>query len=97
MVSPAGILSATASAVARLSVRAVSSDSGRFESPLVSPAGLVHLTLRALDGQKFVIQASTNLASWTDLGTVTVVGESAEFVDVDATNCPSRYYRAKRF
>jgi hypothetical protein len=68
-----------------------------FDSLIVSPDGQVRLTLRATAGQTYVIQASTNLESWNDLGTVQILGETAEFVDVDATNHPYRCYRAKLF
>ena len=63
----------------------------------VSPDGQVRLTLRALAGQTLVVQASTDLQAWDDLGTVQILGESAEFVDVDATTHQYRYYRAKLF
>jgi regulation of enolase protein 1 (concanavalin A-like superfamily) len=71
--------------------------SGKIEPLIVSPDGQVRLTLRALAGQTFVIQASTNLESWDDLGTVNILGESAEFMDVNATKFQCRFYRAKLF
>ncbi len=88
------------SAVAMVSLTvtpSVPTDPGKFDSLLLSADGQVHLTLRALAGQTFVIQASTNLGSWNDLGTVTLIGATAEFVDVNATHHPSRCYRAKLF
>ena len=69
-----------------------------IDSIIVSPDGQVHLTLRALAGQTFVIQASTDLVSWDDLRTVDILDDSsAEFVDLEATQYQHRYYRAKLF
>ena len=69
----------------------------QMESLIVSPEGQVHLTMRAAPGQTLVVQTSTNLQSWIDLGTVEIMDELAEFVDVGATNHQFRYYRAKQF
>jgi glucose/arabinose dehydrogenase len=69
-----------------------------IDSIIVSPDGQVHLTLRALAGQTFVVQASTDLLSWEDLGMVDILDDlSAEFVDLEATQYQHRYYRAKLF
>lgn len=60
----------------------------------ISPEGHVHLTVRASDGKTLMVQASTNLLDWYDMGTVLIQGESAEFVDEDATQDQFRFYRA---
>lgn len=69
----------------------------RIESPIVLPDGQVRLILRAPVGQSLVVQASTNLHDWNDLGTVEILGESAEFVDVEAAQFQYLFYRATLF
>lgn len=63
----------------------------------VSPDGNVHLTVRASDGKSLMVQSSTNLHDWNDLGTVLIQGESAEFVDTDAAQHRYHFYRATLF
>ncbi|HEX5398412.1 MAG TPA: hypothetical protein VFY06_05120 [Verrucomicrobiae bacterium] len=46
-------------------------------------------------GQSMEIQASTNLAKWDTLATITNNGGILNFVDRDATNYPARFYRLK--
>ena len=82
-------------AVAQAAPGAVLPGSAKIESLIISQDGQVHLTLRASAGQSYVVQGSTDLESWDDLGAVQMPGELAEFVDVNATNYQSRYYRTK--
>jgi hypothetical protein len=46
-------------------------------------------------GSNIVIQASSNLQSWTSISTNTVVGGSVSYTDTTATASSSRFYRAK--
>jgi hypothetical protein len=73
----------------------VSPGSITIDSIIVFPDGQVRLTVRALPGQTFVVQASTDLVSWDDLGTADILDDlPTEFVDVEASQYQHRYYRA---
>jgi hypothetical protein len=73
----------------------VSPGSITIDSIIVFPDGQVRLTVRALPGQTFVVQASTDLVSWDDLGTADILDDlPTEFVDVEAAQYQHRYYRA---
>jgi len=67
----------------------------KVRSLVVSPEGRVQLILQAPSGQRFVIQASSDLDSWEDLGTVDSDETPVEFVDPAAVNHLRRFYRAK--
>jgi hypothetical protein len=53
------------------------------------------LSLSGLPGQRFVIEASTDLQSWVPLSVVTVGAGTAEFNDPDASAFGQRFYRAR--
>ena len=60
----------------------------------LTPAGQVLLSVIGQNGYTYDVQASSDLATWTILGTV-FLDESgaADFVDADAANYPARFYR----
>jgi len=49
-----------------------------------------------MSGQKYIVEASTDLTNWTVLLTNRVTNSSYRFVDPNAPNYTDRYYRAKR-
>jgi hypothetical protein len=59
----------------------------------MKPEGF-RLTLSGQYGDSFNIYASTNLADWPMLGTVTSSWGRVQFTDRDAGNFPRRFYRA---
>ena len=52
------------------------------------------LTLTGEFGTRYTIWTSTNLAEWTEAGTVTNTYGTAQFTDEAATNTPHRFYQA---
>jgi hypothetical protein len=60
------------------------------------PAGF-GLPIRGELGMNVVIEFSTNLVldGWTAIETNTITEEALEFIDPDATNRPSKYYRIR--
>ena len=51
--------------------------------------------LSGMAGQTVVIEASTNLTSWTPLLTNSLLTGCFHFNDSDSTNCAQRFYRAR--
>jgi hypothetical protein len=51
-------------------------------------------TIQGTAGQRFAIQASTNLTDWTWLATNSLANTSTNFVDASAVTNISRFYRA---
>ena len=70
--------------------------SSQIETLPVSSEGQIRLTLRAPTAHKLLIQASTDMDSWEDLGTVEMSDESAEFQDINAARHSHRFYRLKQ-
>jgi hypothetical protein len=68
---------------------------------LAGPAGGVHLQVNGLPGKDYILQASTDLKNWTALRTnlavpdpnVSLPTNLTLFIDLAATNFPSRFYR----
>jgi hypothetical protein len=70
----------------------------------ISPAGVTGITIvanhahivgSADGGTVFKIEASTNLSTWTEVGTVTVAADgSFELIDPDLATLEARFYRA---
>jgi hypothetical protein len=60
----------------------------------VKPGGF-GFTLTRLTNQTIVVEASTNLANWQPIWTNTLPGASADFVDPEWLQHPSRFYRAR--
>jgi len=91
---------ACTSAVATLTVLAPKKPGSVLPSPLtITGIGVlrdktVQLSVNALPNRSSRIEASIDLVNWTALtGTLTQSG-TARFIDMDATNFPSRFYRA---
>src|SRR5439155_25455970 len=76
---------------------AISSDAScQIESLTVFNDGQVRLTLHAPIAHELVIQASTNMDSWEDIGTIKTSEDSAEFRDLNAAQHSHRFYRLKQ-
>jgi len=58
------------------------------------PGGCFHLVAPGPDAAWFYVQCSTDLVNWTSICTNQVIKGSIDFVDPDAANNPSRFYRA---
>ncbi len=56
-----------------------------------------HLTLQGTNHVYYVIEATTNLTTWTPLFTNLPTGSWLEFVDHGSTNYPVRFYRAREW
>jgi molybdopterin/thiamine biosynthesis adenylyltransferase len=60
----------------------------------ISSSG-AQLTMSAIPGQVYEVQASTNLVDWVNLNTVTADSSGIiQVLDAAAENCPQRFYRA---
>lgn len=64
-------------------------------APQVLSDGTIRLLLQGSDGINYVVEASTNLSTWTPVFTNAPVGNLFDFVDPDATNHPFRFYRGR--
>ena len=56
--------------------------------------GTVRLQITGRAGQAFSVQRSTNLKDWTEIGTATVSGLTASYVDGTAPGTVLGFYRA---
>jgi hypothetical protein len=59
----------------------------------IRPDGKTDFLLSATPGQTNVIQASTNLEQWVDLGALVPADTAVEFTDTNAPAFPYRFYR----
>jgi uncharacterized repeat protein (TIGR03806 family) len=57
--------------------------------------GWLQSSLQGSAGRSYVIEGSTNLATWLPLLTNSPVSNLLQFVDPSATNFPSRFYRGR--
>jgi uncharacterized repeat protein (TIGR03806 family) len=64
-------------------------------APQVLSDGTIRLLVQGSDGINYVVEASTNLSTWTPVFTNAPVGNLFDFVDPDATNHPFRFYRGR--
>jgi hypothetical protein len=53
------------------------------------------IQFRAVDGMGYTVEASTNLVTWSSLGSNVATGGLIMWTDVEGTNFPKRFYRAK--
>ena len=60
----------------------------------MKPSGF-GFTITGVVNQTFVLEASTNLATWQPVWTNTLSGVSADFVDPQSPNYPRRFYRTR--
>lgn len=67
----------------------------RLEMPGFAGDGAFQFSLVGQTGASYVIEASTNLIQWDELGTLTNNMGSVIFRDGAATNFPRRFYRAR--
>jgi hypothetical protein len=56
--------------------------------------GQFQFRFRGAIGERYAIESSDNLQSWTRLWTFTNSSASSVFVDPDTTNLTNRFYRA---
>ena len=61
--------------------------------PVALPDGTFHLSANGPDGAWFFVQYSTDFVNWSDESTNQVFQGSIDFVDPDASNNSSRFYR----
>ena len=66
----------------------------RLFSPIRRADHSFQLQLVGLANSNYVIQASSNLVDWQTLNTVSSTNGFLDYVDTDAVNWNSRYYRA---
>jgi uncharacterized repeat protein (TIGR03806 family) len=64
-------------------------------APQVQPDGTIRLLVQGSDGINYIVEASTNLSTWTPVFTNAPVGNLFDFVDPDATNHAFRFYRGR--
>ena len=66
----------------------------RFLSVAAPVAGQVQIVCSGTAGQSYIMEASTNLADWSAIGSVTGSNDPVPFLD-PATNFAARFYRAR--
>lgn len=66
----------------------------QFLSVTLLPNDQVQLLFSGVPGQVYVVAASTNLSDWQPISVLTVTNGPLAFIDPEATNFPSRFYRA---
>ena len=52
----------------------------------------LEISWRSIEGRRYQIERSTDLASWTDLETVTASTSTTTFADTDADEDSPRYF-----
>jgi hypothetical protein len=62
----------------------------------VQADGTVELPVRCTPAQGYSVQATSDWASWDDLGSVTATEETFRFIDTQAAAFPHRFYRVLR-
>lgn len=65
-------------------------------APQLQPDGTLSFLVQGSDGVSYVVEASTNLATWTPVFTNAPTGSLFQFVDPDATNHQFRFYRGRK-
>ncbi|PYJ05700.1 MAG: hypothetical protein DME25_07995 [Verrucomicrobia bacterium] len=58
------------------------------------PNGQAHFNFDAQPDWRYLVQASTNLGDWLDLGTVLATSPMVDFLDSNSAGCSQRYFRA---
>ena len=66
-----------------------------FDSPKLLPDGTLRLVASGGVDFTYTVEASTNLADWVALTNIVNQIGTFEFIDSDATNHGSRFYRAR--
>jgi len=57
------------------------------------PDETFQIRVRGIDGQAFRLDASENLVDWLPITTDSLLGEYYDYIDLEATNHPVRFYR----
>lgn len=79
----------------RVSANFVNSEAvPRIDSSAWPPGGPFQFRFRGAVGERYVIEASTNLESWNQHWLFTNTQPASVWSDPDAANCSRRYYRA---
>jgi uncharacterized repeat protein (TIGR01451 family) len=81
-------------------------NSAQFNANVFSPAGarltaslnggLVEITVTGEPNMSYILQASTDLSSWTSVSTNTATGGTFKYVDPNSQTISHRFYRAVR-
>ncbi len=66
-----------------------------FNTPTINPDGTVTLTATGSAGQTLIIQKSTDLSTWSQVGTASVAGGLASYIVDPKTSGPHAFFRAK--
>jgi len=66
----------------------------RLDAPTMASNGQFQFRFRGASGERYAIESSDNLQSWTRLWTFTNSAASSVLIDPVTTNLPSRFYRA---
>jgi hypothetical protein len=66
----------------------------RLDAPGMAANGQFQFRFRGATGERYAIESSDNLQSWTRLWTFTNSSPSSVFIDSETTNLISRFYRA---
>ena len=66
----------------------------RLDAPIMATNGQFQFRFRGASGERYAIEGSDNLQSWTRLRTFTNSSPSSILIDPHATNLTSRFYRA---
>jgi hypothetical protein len=66
----------------------------RLDAPTVAANGQFQFRFRGATSERYAIESSDNLQSWTRLWTFTNSSSSSVFIDPNSTNLPARFYRA---
>jgi hypothetical protein len=61
---------------------------------ILQAGGASQVTVSAVAGQAYLIQASSDLMSWVTITNVTLNNKTGQFIDFSSTNYPQRFYRA---
>jgi len=62
---------------------------------LTQEGGGLRVWFQGIEARRYVFEASTNLTDWVVLGTNTVEGGAASFLEADLRIFPSRFYRTR--
>jgi len=77
----------------RACAEAVILDNWRRPLPSFLPDGSFHMTASGPDGAWFIVQTSSDLQNWNSISTNQVFEGSIDFIDPDAANHASGFYR----
>lgn len=67
----------------------------RIQPPVAVAGGQYLLRVNGSDGERYAVEASTNLTVWTALKTNVISGGYFDYLDTGAVGQPKRFYRAR--